>query len=311
LTISGLGLGEKIPIRNAPAERTARDLARASARRRALIRRFRVFGFGASVRLGTEVAHFEHTRFIPARRCCTGGRSSLAFGGGQGYEKGPMASKLPKKKDVALALLEQASVFIHLDPRRDGVQVPVGFKKQAQLVLQIGLNMVVKIPDLEVDDEGISCTLSFNRRPHYCHMPWGAIYALVDESGRGMVWPDDVPPEVVAQQREGAKKSTATPRPRLRAVDAPGAEARVPEARGAEARASEARLSDVSSPHAAEETIADTEVTPPKLPEAAPARERAEAARTKSGKIAAQTDGAGQTSSASKSTRPPYLRVVK
>jgi stringent starvation protein B len=257
-----------------------------------------VFGFGASVLLGTEAVHFEHARFISARGGGMGARSTLAFGSGQGYEKGPMASKLPKKKDVALALLEQASVFIHLDPRRDGVQVPVGFKKQAQLVLQIGLNMVVKIPDLEVDDEGISCTLSFNRRPHYCHMPWASIYALVDESGRGMVWPDDVPPEVVAQQREGAaaKKSAATPRPRLRAVDA--AE---PAPRPALAEASEP---------SEELSLSDT-ATQSRVPDAAPARERHEAPRTKSGKMAAQTDGASQTTSAGKSVRPPWLRVVK
>jgi stringent starvation protein B len=232
-----------------------------------------------------------------------------------------MASKLPKKKDVALALLEQASVFIHLDPRKDGVQVPVGFKKQAQLVLQIGLNMVVKIPDLEVDDEGISCTLSFNRRPHYCHMPWGSIYALVDESGRGMVWPDDVPPEVVAQQREGAaKKSAATPRPRLRAVDAPEAEAaevRAPaartaeargsDARGSDARGSDARGSDARDADSAEASLTDT-ASKPKVPEAVPARELT--TRSKSGKMVAQTELA-QASSSGKSARPPYLRVVK
>lgn len=219
-----------------------------------------------------------------------------------------MASKLPKKKDVALALLEQASVFIHLDPRRDAVQVPIGFKKQAQLVLQIGLNMVVKIPDLEVDDDGISCTLSFNRRPHYCHMPWGSIYALVDEGGRGMVWPDDVPAEVVAQQREGAKKSQATPRPRLRAVDAPE---RAAEASDAAVSPAARKDSEVGDDLNADEPNLGATATKPKLAEATPARERAEATRTKSGKMAAQTDGSGQASSASKSTRPPYLRVVK
>lgn len=218
-----------------------------------------------------------------------------------------MASKLPKKKDVALALLEQASVFIHLDPRKDGVQVPVGFKKQAQLVLQIGLNMVVKIPDLEVDEEGISCTLSFNRRPHYCHMPWASIYALVDESGRGMVWPDDVPPEVVAQQREGAaKKSAPAARPRLRAVDAAESEPS-DKITSDKVRADEPRVGEPRGELArTEESLTDT-AAKPRVAEAAPARE---ATRTKSGKMAAQTDGASQPS-ASKSTRPPYLRVVK
>ena len=75
--------------------------------------------------------------------------------------------RLPPKKDVALALLEQSTMFVHLDPRGELVKVPTGFKKQPQLVLQVGLNMPVPIPDLEVNDEGIACTLSFSRTPHY------------------------------------------------------------------------------------------------------------------------------------------------
>jgi len=54
-------------------------------------------------------------------------------------------------------------MYVHLDPRGESVQVPPWFKKQPQLVLQVGLNMAVQIPDLHVDDNGLSCTLSFNR----------------------------------------------------------------------------------------------------------------------------------------------------
>jgi stringent starvation protein B len=106
---------------------------------------------------------------------------------------------LPPKKEVALALLERSSVHVHLDPRGDGVMVPVWFKKQPQLVLQIGLNMPVPIPDLRLDDEGLSCTLSFNRSPFYCVVPWPSVFAMVGDDGRGMVWPDDVPPEIATQ----------------------------------------------------------------------------------------------------------------
>ena len=60
---------------------------------------------------------------------------------------------LPPKKDVALALLQGPSLFIHLDPRKTEVVVPVYFKKQHQLVLQVGMNMAIAIPDLKVDDE--------------------------------------------------------------------------------------------------------------------------------------------------------------
>ncbi len=125
-----------------------------------------------------------------------------------------MSPILPPKKDVALALLERASVFVHLDPRGDGVVVPAWLKKQPQLVLQIGLNMAVKIPDLEVVDDAVSCTLSFSRRPHFCYVPWGSVYALVGEDGRGMVWPEDIPPEVAAETQ------VANRRGGLHAVDA-------------------------------------------------------------------------------------------
>jgi hypothetical protein len=110
-----------------------------------------------------------------------------------------MTSLLPPKKDVALALLERASVFVHLDPRSESAVVPPWLKGQPQLILQIGLNLAVDIPDLEVDEEGIACTLSFSRRPHFCRLPWTSVYALVGEDGRGMVWPSDIPAEVAAQ----------------------------------------------------------------------------------------------------------------
>src|SRR3954466_10321843 len=118
-------------------------------------------------------------------------------------------ARLPPKKDVALALLEQASMYIHLDPRAVSVQVPPSFKNQPQLVLQVGLNMAVPIPDLEVDDEGLSCTLSFNRSPFLCVIPWSSVFALVDDRRQGMVWPDDVPPELNQQAQQQAKPAAA------------------------------------------------------------------------------------------------------
>lgn len=148
--------------------------------------------------------------------------------------------RLPPKKEVAIALLEASnSVYVHLDPRKQGVAVPRQFVDKPQLVLQVGLNMPIPIRDLTVDDDGISCTLSFNRSPSYCRMPWSAIYALVAEDGRGMMWPTDIPPEVVAQMQNAAAgaqpKPPQRPRPKLAAVSAPPeepsteAEAREPE----------------------------------------------------------------------------------
>lgn len=118
-------------------------------------------------------------------------------------------------------------MFVHLDPRRADVLVPKWFMGQPQLVLQVGLNMAIPIPDLAVDEDGISCTLSFNRAPFWCRLPWSAVYALVGEDGRGGVWPEDVPPEIQLQKQgpppkaAGAKK----PKPKLAAVGAARSEA--------------------------------------------------------------------------------------
>lgn len=134
--------------------------------------------------------------------------------------------QLPPKKEVALHLLEEGpSLFVHLDPRRAGVQVPKWFTGQAQLVLQVGLNMSIPIPDLKVEEMGISCTLSFSRTPFWCRLPWSSIFALVGEDGLGMVWPEDVPPEVALQMQKQQKDGPAKPaparkpRPKLAAVE--------------------------------------------------------------------------------------------
>ena len=150
-----------------------------------------------------------------------------------------LPSRLPPKKDVATALLEGPSLFIHLDPRKAEVVVPPYFKRQPQLVLQVGLNMPIPIPDLALDDDGITCTLSFNRSPFWCRIPWASVYALVGEDGKGMVWPDDVPSEIVAEmqrpvrapaeRQRGAAKTRTRPRPAAAPV-APQAEPSRPKA---------------------------------------------------------------------------------
>jgi stringent starvation protein B len=130
----------------------------------------------------------------------------------------------PPKKDVARALLLRGSLFVYLDPRASGVAVPSWFARQAQLVLQVGLDLPVPIPDLRVDDEGVFGTLSFNRAPFTCFVPWSAVFALVGDDGMGMVWQDDLPSEIAAEvehglAREAASASRNAGGPKLRAID--------------------------------------------------------------------------------------------
>jgi hypothetical protein len=113
---------------------------------------------------------------------------------------------LPYKRDVANMLLRKGSLFIHLDPRVTDVVVPPWLRHQAQLVLQVGFDMPIPIPDLRVDEGGVMGTLSFSRTPFSCSVPWNAVFALVGDEGRGMVWPDSMPPEIAAEvEREALR----------------------------------------------------------------------------------------------------------
>jgi stringent starvation protein B len=123
-----------------------------------------------------------------------------------------MTQLLPPKKEVALALLERSNVDVYLDPRAKGVVVPPQFRKEPRLILKIGLNMPVPIPDLRLDDESMSCTLSFSRSPFFCVVPWESVFAMVGDDGRGMVWPDDVPQELAVRVVEDRRPSAPADR---------------------------------------------------------------------------------------------------
>jgi stringent starvation protein B len=198
---------------------------------------------------------------------------------------------LPPKKEVALALLERSSIYVHLDPRQTAVVVPAWFRKQPQLVLQVGLNMPVPIPDLRFDEDGMSCTLSFSRAPFFCVVPWASVFAMVGEDGRGMVWPDDVPVEV-ARQAQGRGVEDAVRRPpksgSSREVKVDAAKIKRPRKRPVLAAVPDEN--DVAGSAAPASPAA-----PPSRPAVAPA----------------PTPRSAPGQSRKKRELPPYLRVVK
>lgn len=105
------------------------------------------------------------------------------------------------KLQVANELLINSTVFVHFDARKAGVVVPKHLASFAHGTLQIGFNMPVPIRDLVVDLEGVRGTLSFSRTPFWCNVPWSAVFALSADAKRGLVWPDDAPPEFAEKQK--------------------------------------------------------------------------------------------------------------
>jgi stringent starvation protein B len=220
---------------------------------------------------------------------------------------------LPPKKDVILALLERSSVFIHLDPRHPDVRVPPWFKKQPQLVLQVGLNLAVRIPDLDIGDEAVSCTLSFNRSPFFCYVPWSAVFGLMGEDGKGMLWPKDIPPEVAAQQAERTQKEKAREHVRPVPATAPDEPAETSAASAADAT----RAERTQNAGAGKTKPSDKSPTNAASTASATSAKKRERSRLRAEKSSSQEPTKPRESERqppageSKRQLPPYLRVVK
>jgi hypothetical protein len=214
---------------------------------------------------------------------------------------------LPPKKDLALAFLERSSVYVHLDPRPASVLVPSKFKTQPKLVLQVGLNMALPILDLRLDDEGIGCTLSFDRKPFFCVVPWPSVFAIVADDGRAMVWPDDVPSEVTLQSprvavARGPTDGAVADPSADRADDAEAIKPKRPRKRPVLSAVSDARGRDVAAkpPNKAVRSIDSGEPSPRAAQATRPAVVPGPTPRSAAG-------GARKR----KKDLPPYLRVVK
>lgn len=217
----------------------------------------------------------------------------------------PDQPPLPGKKDVARALLLKGTVFVHLDPRHDGVAVPAWLRGQPQLVLQVGLDMPIPIPDLRVDGNGVYGTLSFNRQAFTCSVPWDAVFAVVGDDGKGMVWPESMPPEIASEVDREARRTA------LRTVPPLG-----PEGDKVDHRPLHRVSDEDSGSHSteAQKKSAAPQPVPALLEDDAPPPPRSLSRRPTSGEHSSASTSPSQRAPGGgrkKVKLPPYLRVVK
>lgn len=134
---------------------------------------------------------------------------------------GARALMKPDKQTVMLELLKEAWVYVHIDPRREGVVLPEFLREEPRVVLQYGYNMPVPIYDLIVDERGIGATLSFRRVAQPTFIPWSAVFALTDGEKHGMVWEEDIPHELLKEAAAPAKPTAEPAAPTLAPAPAP------------------------------------------------------------------------------------------
>ena len=114
------------------------------------------------------------------------------------------------KRAAVETALDDGIVMLHIDARRDGVDVPGHLLGDPQLLLSVAYGF--RLPALDVDDDGIYAVLRFGSQDFGCTIPWNALYAITQPEfeGRGVLWPPSIPPEALlaAPQLQGLQRVT-------------------------------------------------------------------------------------------------------
>lgn len=106
------------------------------------------------------------------------------------------------KKKAFEDLLSNGRLYLTLDTRVKGVKVPSEHQGLSALTIVFGLDLPVPLDDMQVDRNGIAVTLSFERRPHHCVIPWDAVWYLVPAGDREGVLFGRSLPDSIRQQVE-------------------------------------------------------------------------------------------------------------
>jgi hypothetical protein len=130
-----------------------------------------------------------------------------------------MSSLTELKHQVITWLLQHEDfVLVIVDPQVPGVVIPDDLLKLRQPVgLHIGWRLTLPIPDLSINEESISGTLSFNRQPHFCVLPWAAIRQVTVKDDH-LLWIETSPQPAELEGLEGERALAQPAKPKLRLV---------------------------------------------------------------------------------------------
>ena len=110
-------------------------------------------------------------------------------------------------------------VFVQLDARVTGVDLPAHLRRQ--IVVGLNLSFNFRTPVFEVDDEGVRASLSFQGQRHLCVLPWDALFSFTPaDTDESYVFPESAPPEI-RDRLVAAMEADAAVRPLPSAPPAP------------------------------------------------------------------------------------------
>lgn len=128
------------------------------------------------------------------------------------------------KRECLEKLLAEGLVFIQLDSRVEGVDLPAHLRRQPVVGLNLSLNFRIEVFD--ITDEGIRASLSFQGVRHLCVVPWAAVFLMGLADGEGsFVFPESAPVELQARLRAAMAAEAAAKGPDGEGVASAGADA--------------------------------------------------------------------------------------
>lgn len=109
-----------------------------------------------------------------------------------------MTDQNKSKHETLLDLLEVGLIMMHIDARHPNISVPTHLKDDPHL--RLNLSYRFRVPDLNITEESIEVTLSFQQVPHFCKIPLDAIWGVSQPPAPGIhLFLDSMPPEIVFQ----------------------------------------------------------------------------------------------------------------
>ncbi|MEO5332919.1 MAG: ClpXP protease specificity-enhancing factor SspB [Magnetococcus sp. YQC-5] len=116
-----------------------------------------------------------------------------------------------QKPDVIRLLLEtEGRVMLCVDATKPGVQVPRRFSSDNGL--RLILNSIMPQP-IEIGPKAVESELRFGGIPHYCVIPYEALWGVFNpDTHHGMFWTESMPEEI--RKQHGLEESlTQLPKP--------------------------------------------------------------------------------------------------
>ncbi|HEY1101443.1 MAG TPA: ClpXP protease specificity-enhancing factor SspB [Myxococcota bacterium] len=108
-----------------------------------------------------------------------------------------LSADRPEKLRMFARLIEKGMVMVTVDTRAADVRVPPRFGGELQLNLNFSHRF--GLDDFDYDDVGVRASLSFGGTPHFCELPWTAVYGMTSHvDGERLLWPDSFPKELVS-----------------------------------------------------------------------------------------------------------------